>query len=129
MMRPWEQLAQALEPVEGEPEANIYPAFAEGDLVAPAIVLAPDDPWMEPHAYGYDQERYVAVAAVKASAGSLSGVEDLYQLVRHILRRASSIEGVAYEDVSAPVIDTTTGTPFLAVRVRLTYRNCDEEES
>jgi hypothetical protein len=122
---PWEELAEALEPGEADPEANIYPAYAE-QIEAPAIVLQPDEPWMTPSAYQYDQERYVAIAAVKASEGRETGVASLYALIRHVITKASGIEGVSWEEASAPVIDESTGTPFLAARVRLTYRKCEE---
>ena len=124
MAAPWLELAEALDPAPGG--AAIYPAFAEAGMIAPAIVLQPDEPWIEPQAFGYDQERYVALAAVPAAAGRLAGVADLYALVLHIIEAASAIEGVGYESVSAPRVDESTGTPFLAAAVRLTYRSCLE---
>lgn len=127
-MTPWEQLAEALEPAPGEPAANVYPAWAEAGMVAPAIVLQPDDPWLEPHAFGFDQERYAATAAVAAAAGRLDGVRQLHDLVHHIIAKASTIEGVGYETVGAPVVDDSLGVPFLAATVRLTYRNCESAE-
>lgn len=118
-MNPWQELAAAM----ADTDINVYPAWAD-QLQAPAIVLMPDDPWIAPHAFGYDQERYVAVAAVQASASREGGVNQLHDLVHHVIDAAISVPGVAWEEVSAPVIDESTGTPFLAARVRLTYRNC-----
>ena len=46
--------------------------------------------------------------------------------MRHIIRKADAA-GVKYEDVSAPAVDDSTGTPYLAARVRLIYRYCDED--
>lgn len=128
MSTPWEQLATALapDPDDGDPDAIVYPAFAEAGMVAPAIVLQPDEPWIEPETFGSDLERYVAIAAVTASAGRLEGVRSLYRLVLHIVSRALSVEGVSYVSVGAPRVDDSTGTPFLAVAVRLTYRSCIE---
>jgi hypothetical protein len=126
MAGPWDDLADALAPGPGDPAVNVYPAFAEAGMMAPAIVLQPDEPWIEPQAFGFDQERYVALAAVPAAAGRRAGVRDLYDLVAYIIARASTIDGVAYESVTAPRIDDSTGTPYLAAAVRLTYRNCIE---
>lgn len=127
MSSPWLELAEALEPGPTDPEATIYPAWGEANMVVPAIVLQPDEPWMEPHAFGIDQERYVAIAAVPGSAGREAGVADLHRLVHYIIRQASTIHGVAYETASAPVVDESTGTPLLAARVRLTYRACGDD--
>lgn len=131
MSTPWEQLATALapDPDDGDPDAIVYPAFAEAGMVVGkdgAIVLQPDEPWIEPQAFGFDQERYVAIAAVLASAGREAGVAALYRLVLHIIRSAISVDGVAYESVGAPRVDDSTGTPYLAVAVRLTFRSCIE---
>lgn len=128
MTTPLELIADALEaPGVGDPAANVYSGYAE-QLVAPALVIRPDDPWTVPHAFGYDEERYAVIAAVVASTPHDATVE-LYALVRYVIRATAGVAGVSYVSASAPIMDDSTGTPFLAASVRLTYRNCDDLES
>lgn len=124
-MTPWDRIADAITPGPGDPAANVYRAFAE-QLEAPALVIRPDDPWMEPHAFSFDQERYAIIAAVTASTPA-DGVATLYALLRHVIGAVLDLEGVSYESVTAPIIDESTGAPFLAATVHVIYRSCDEE--
>jgi hypothetical protein len=97
---------------------NIYPA-PEEKVVAPAIVIRPAINWMQPHAYCDELERWDAMPVVTASSPT-DGITELRNMVLAIIR--SLVPPWDWETVEGPVIDETTGVPFLACRVRLTYR-------
>lgn len=122
MSTPWDALATLLQ--AAETDVNVYPAPVE-DIVADAIVIRPDTPWFEQgEQTWYDQERYAVVALVSASAPA-DGLARLHYLVHSILHTARDASW-EFESVTAPVVDESTGTPFLAATVSLVYRNCEE---
>lgn len=93
-------------------------------VVAPAIVIVPDEPWIVSQGYGYDDERYLAICLVEASAPA-DGLAKLHSLV-HAVREAHG-EGWEILDVSgvrnARIGDD--GMQFLGSWVRVSYRDCE----
>jgi hypothetical protein len=119
---PWDALAQLL--TDADTGANIYPT-PEETIVADALVVRPDQPWVgNSESTWPDEERYAVVALVSASTPG-DGLARLHTLVHAVLdaARGASWE---FDSVSAPVVDESTGTPFLAATVSLIYRNCEE---
>ena len=100
--------------------ANVYPAPAE-QIAAPAVVLRPDEPWITKGRP--EVERYAAVAVVTASSPA-QGIAELHRIVHRVMADALSLSGWAWVEVGTAIIDESTGTPFLAARVRLEYREC-----
>lgn len=96
-------------------------------LKAPAVVIRPDSPWV---AHGpnfcYDEQRYQAVMVVTASTPG-DGRRMLYLISKAI--RESLTDGWSWESVNAPILDQSTGVPYLAAAVRLLYHNTEEEGS
>ena len=124
-MTPWEELADHFDDLD--PDAEVYSAITE-QLDTPCIVLMPDDPWMEPTSFQYDQERYRAISVVKVSDGD-SAQSKLHQLVHFI--RQSLPNGWDFESASAPQQTDHQGITYIAVDTRLTFRDCSHtgEES
>lgn len=107
---------------------NVYRAPAN-QIVAPAVVLRPDNPWITPQdeaTYCFDHERYVAIAVCRAATP-----KDALAMMRTIALNiiANLPAGWRFDTMSAPVLDETTGTAFLAASLRLSYFNTEEEES
>ena len=92
-------------------------------LKPPAVVIRPDNPWLVPSKFCADEQRYVAIAVVTASTPA-DGVRKMYAIVKAIKNAVAG--SWSWESVTAPVIDETTGTPFLAASVRLKYQNAEE---
>lgn len=88
-------------------------------VVAPAVVVRPDEPWLEPDRFCDYAQRYVAVATVSASTPD-EGVVKLQTMVTAIINNLP--EGWDWETVGAPIIDESTGTAFLVAPVRLTFK-------
>lgn len=108
---------------------SVYPGPAS-QLVPPAIVIRPDEPWIEDGGSFCDYlEHYVAIAVVSASSPE-DGVASLYAIIRGIFTAIDEADsGWSWVNAGLPVIDETTGTAFLAATVRLNYyRNSGEEE-
>jgi hypothetical protein len=88
--------------------------------VAPdAIVVRPDEPWLEPDTYCVYLQHYIAVIVVSASTPD-DGVERLYDIALKILDALP--DTWEFVTVGAPIIDESTGTAFLAAPVRLNYK-------
>lgn len=119
MASPSEEFGTLLEAVTLPVGTNIYLAPAN-QIVAPAIVLRPDTPWMEQSRFCAELERYVAICVVSASTPG-DGIALLRTLSLAIL--SALAPPWDWESVDGPVIDESTGTPFLANRVRLKYAN------
>lgn len=92
----------------------------KSQIVPPAIVVRPDEPWREPDRFCDDLQRYVAVAVAKAATPE-DAMGILYDLTSGII--AALPVGWEFVSVGPPIIDETTGTAFLAAPVRLSYRN------
>lgn len=120
MSDPWDDFAARISAPEG---TNIYPAMAE-QIMAPAIVIVPDDPWIQSTAYSYDTERYLAICLVEASAPQ-DGLAKLHALV-HAVREAGDA-GYEIGDVSGVRATSIPddGTHYLGSWVSFTFRNCD----
>lgn len=89
-------------------------------IEVPAIVIRPDPQWMVPDRFCNDLERYSAICAVTASSPG-DGIALLRLLSLAIIE--ALVPPWDWESVEGPIIDDTTGVPFLANRVRLTYKN------
>lgn len=96
-------------------------------LKPPAVVLRPDNPWLEQSELGWciDQQRYLAIPVVTASTPG-DGVRVLYSVIQAV--KAALVDPWSWESVSAPVVDESTGTAFLAASIRLKYLNSEESE-
>jgi len=88
-------------------------------VVAPAVIVRPFEPWLEPDRYCDFVQRYVAVATV-AAASADDGIDRLHTMVIAIIGNLP--DGWDWESVGAPIIDESTGTAFLAAPVRLTFK-------
>jgi len=120
---PSEDLASALEASGALSDGvSIYPGPAP-QIVPPAIVIRPAEPWIEQDTYCKGLERYHAIAVVSASTPR-DGVDELYTIVQGI--KAALPDTWDWETVGQPVIDESTGTAFLAAPVRLLYRNGED---
>lgn len=122
-MLPSELLAALIADLEGLPPGlNIY-ASPVDKIKAPAIVIRPGPSWMVPERFCDALERYQAIAVVSAST-PLDGVRMLRDLSLAIIN--ALVSPWDWESVDGPVIDETTGVPFLANRVNLTYRGGED---
>jgi hypothetical protein len=124
---PWDTLAglltAALVDVDDEPTVNVYPTPTE-QVVADAVVIRPDTPWIAPGDVWMGEERYAVVCLVSAGTPA-DGLARLHSIVHTVLDAARSASW-EFDNVSPPVVDESTGTPFLAATVSLIYRNCEE---
>lgn len=100
---------------------NIYPAPTE-DIVAPAVVLRPSVSWMKPHAYCFELEQWDAMPVVSASTPE-DGIALLRSMALAIIGNLTPPWD--WQAVDGPIIDRSTGVPFLANRIRLTYQAGD----
>ena len=122
MAAPWVDLAELL--AAAATDANVYPTPTE-QVVADAIVIRPDTPWIaNSGAAWFGEERYAAIALVSASTPN-DGLARLHELV-HIIMDTARAGSWEFDSVTPPVVDESTGTPFLASTVSLIYRNCEE---
>ena len=120
MPNPSVELIELLDGLEDLPSGlNLYSEPTE-KIEAPAIVVRPDSPWMEPDRFCFDLEHYSAICVVTASTPG-DGIALLRTLSLAII--AALVAPWDWVNVEAPLIDETTGVPFLANRVRLTYKN------
>jgi hypothetical protein len=119
-MNPWDEFAARITEPDG---TNVYPAMAE-QIIAPAIVIVPNDPWFQSTAFQYDTEAYLAICLVEASAPA-DGLDKLHTLV-HAVREANG-EGWEVGDVSgvrsASLPDDSTR--YLGAWVQVTFRSCE----
>jgi hypothetical protein len=120
MADPAGELATIIGDIDDLPDGfNIYPAPAE-NIVAPAAVIRPDTPWIAPDRMCYDLERYAVIVAVTASTPA-DGIAMLRSVLLKII--AALVSPWNWVEAQGPVVDETTGVPFLAARLRLTYSN------
>ena len=88
-------------------------------VVAPAVIIRPDEPWLEPDRFCKEAHRYVAVATVSAASAE-EGVDRLLTMVTAVIENLP--DGWDWDTVGAPIIDESTGTSFLVAPVRLTFK-------
>lgn len=120
MSDPAAELHALLTPLVGSgfPEGtNIYDAPQE-NIVAPAIVIRPSVDWFLPRGFCDELEHWDALAAISASTPA-DGLRILRSMSLAIIRALEPPFG--WERVDGPIVDESTGVPFLANRVRLTY--------
>lgn len=94
-------------------------------IVPPAIVIRPDEPWIEPDAYCRDLQRYIAIVVVSAGTPE-DGTNKMYEVAQGVVEavnEAGETTPWAWVSTGAPIIDESTGSAFLAAPVRLQYRN------
>jgi len=95
-------------------------------LEPPVLVLRADTPWIEPSAFCIDLQQYAAIAVVTASTPQ-DGEADIYACFQAVA--ADLPEGWRMVSVGAPVVDQSTGTPFLAAKMTLQYTNTQDQET
>ena len=120
MSDPAGDLAALIADIDDMPEGlSVYAAPSE-KITAPAVVIRPDTPWISPDHFCYDLERYTAIAVVTANTP-----EEGISLLRSILLKiiAALVSPWNWVEAQGPVVDQSTGVPFLAARLRLTYSN------
>jgi hypothetical protein len=113
-------LAALIADIDDMPDGlSVYAAPSE-KVNAPAIVIRPDTPWISPDKMCHDLERYAAIVVVTANTP-----EDGIALLRSMLLKIidALVSPWNWVQAESPVIDETTGVPFLAARLRLTYSN------
>ena len=120
MAEPLDSLIAALQASDDLSGASVSGVLSQ--VVPPAVIVRPTEPWIEPDRFCAAAERYVAVATVSAATPE-QGVNDLLVMVRAIMQAATNVTGWDYESVGAPIIDESTGTAFLVAPVRLIYRS------
>jgi hypothetical protein len=98
---------------------NIY-AAPHAKITAPAAVIRPDTPWISPDRMCFDLERYAVVCVVSASTPE-DGIAMLRSMLLKII--AALVSPWNWVQAEGPVVDQSTGVPFLAARLRLTYSN------
>lgn len=117
-MSPWDALAELL--AGAETGANVYPA-PPNQVVSPAIVIRPDEPWVEPGRFRANVERYAAVCCANP-ADLPSAYETCRRLALAVVDAVLGAGGSwAWSSTSTPVLDQSTGAPVLAAVVHLTY--------
>jgi hypothetical protein len=120
MADPAGELATLIEGIDDLPDGfNVYAAPSE-KITAPAAVIRPDAPWLIPSKFCNDEERYAVVVVVTANTPS-DGVAMLRSVLLQIIEALTSPWD--WEQADAPLIDETTGVPFLVARLRLKYLN------
>lgn len=123
VVRPWDQLAEMLtaEAVDVGFPLTVY-AVPAASMKAPGILIQPDDPWREPFSFDHYLERYVAIGFVVAS-DSPSAYRQLARLVDLILTTIPFDGGSwDWDSASAPRLDESTGSVYLAAAVPLTLK-------
>jgi hypothetical protein len=115
---PSDALIVALRASDGLSEASVHGPRSQ--VVPPAVVIRPDEPWREPDRFCDDNQRYVAVAVARGASPE-EAMTTLYDLTSAII--AGLPADWKFESVGAPVIDETTGVTLLAAPVRLSYAN------
>lgn len=117
MPSPIEPLIESLKTKDGLTTANL--SGIRSQVVAPAVIFRPDEPWLEPDRYCDFQQRYVAVATVSAASAD-EGVDRLLTMVTAIIENLP--DGWDWVNVGVPIIDESTGTAFLVAPVRLSFK-------
>ena len=127
MATPIEGLSALLVASSGLPAGTSVYRGPTDNILAPAVVIRPDEPWVEPDRFCHDLQRYVAIVLVTASSPE-DGIARLYEMARAIIEAVDAAEsGWSWVSVGSALIDESTGAAFLAAPVRLQYRNGDPE--
>ena len=126
MSTPIEGLAALLVASSDLPTGTSIYSGPTDNLSAPAVVIRPDEPWMEPgNNFCHDLQRYVAIALVVAASPE-DGTTRLYRMAQAIIEAVdSAASGWSWVSVGSALVDESTGAAFLAAPVRLQFRNGD----
>ena len=125
-MDPWDALAEAC--TDTLPEGVSVYSSPTNQLVPPALVIRPDNPWLEvSRDYCLDLQRYVAVAVVTASSPK-DGMGKLYRIFWGVREALHTLPGWDWVNTGSPIIDESTGSAYLAAPIRLTYKNSEEPQ-
>jgi hypothetical protein len=128
-MIPTQALVEHLETIPGLSAVSIIRG-PTSMLVPPALVIRANSPWIEPGTYCHDDQQYTAVGVVTASTPQ-DGEQMLYSI--GLLVMDNLPDGWSFLGMDAPVLDESTGHPYLAAGIRLQYANnnldTDLEES
>ncbi len=120
MPDPAGDLAALIADIDDMPDGLSVYAAPQESITAPAVVIRPDTPWISPDRMCYDLERYAAVVVVTANSPA-EGIALLRSMLLKIIDALTSPWN--WVEAQSPVVDETTGVPFLAARLRLTYSN------
>lgn len=117
MSTPSDDLITALRASDALSGANVHGMRSQ--VVAPAVVVRPDEPWMRPGGFCPLIQQYVVVLTV-AAATPEDGTNDLYRMALVVIDALP--ETWEFVSVGSPIIDESTGTSFLVAPVRLNYK-------
>lgn len=117
MSTPNDDLIAALKAADDLSAASVHGVRSQ--VVPPAVVVRPFDPWFEPSTFCDALQRYVAVCVVQAAAAE-DGVNTLYNLAWAVVNALPA--NFEFVSVGAPIIDESTGVAFLAAPVRVDYK-------
>lgn len=101
---------------------NIYPAPTTKPVTPPAVVLRPDEPWLEPGGYGWDDENFVALCVV--GAANPEATSQLHELARQVIEVTNG--PYFYKESSEPFVYQQVGIDLLAMRIRITFSGVPE---
>lgn len=117
MSTPNSDLIAALNASDGLSGVSVHGVRSQ--VQPPAVVIRPDEPWLEPDTYCVFLQHYVAVIAVTAGTPE-DGVDSIYGIALAIVDALP--ETWEFMSLGSPIIDESTGTAFLAAPVRLQYK-------
>lgn len=117
MASPIADLIDALKTKDGLTDVNF--SGIRSQLVAPAVVIRPDEPWFEPDTFCKYAQRYAAVVAV-GEASAEDGINRMHTIAVAII--ANLPAGWDWESVGSVLLDESTGTAFMAAPVRLVFK-------
>lgn len=101
-------------------DVQFHPTPA-GVVTAPAAVVTPGDPWLEPDGFGTWHERWNVIVAVTITQPD-RGLKQLWSITHRVAAAAISV-GAVIESVAAPEAnDTDANTVTVAVPLRFKYR-------
>jgi hypothetical protein len=120
-MIPTQALVEHLETIPGLSAVSIIRG-PTSMLVPPALVIRANSPWISPARYCHDDQQYTAVGVVTAATPQ-DGEQMLYSI--GLLVMDNLPEGWSFLGMDAPVLDESTGHPYLAAGIRLQYANSD----
>ena len=117
MADPIGDLINVLKTKDGLTTVNL--SGVRSQVVPDALIIRPNEPWIEQDRFCAHLERYLAVCTVSASTPD-EGVSRLLTMATAVIDNLP--EGWDWESVGGPIIDESTGTAFLVAPVRLTYK-------
>jgi hypothetical protein len=124
-MIPTQALVEHLETIPALSAVSIIRGPTSTGPVPPALVIRANSPWIEPGTYCHDDQQYTAVGVVTAATPQ-DGEQMLYSI--GLLVMDNLPDGWSFLGMDAPVLDESTGHPYLAAGIRLQYANNDLED-